>query len=98
MKSVLMLHAYLHHTSHDSVLHDADSIPQTPGKGVHGCDVSDEQVLHVRRLPAHLSVEVQPPRLQAALLDDGLLQRRPSHTVLSSEARPQFLVSAYLHD
>lgn len=48
MKSVLMLHAYLHHTSHDSVLHDADSIPQTPGKGVHGCDVSDEQVLHVR--------------------------------------------------
>lgn len=93
-KTVLVTH--LHHTGHDSVLNNADSIPQTPGKGVHGRDVSNEQVLHVCGLPAHLGVKVQPPRLQAALFDDGLLHTRRRHTdlifmVYANDDEPTFM-------
>lgn len=67
-------HTHLHHTGHDPVLGDARCVPQPSGERVHGSDVSDEQVLQVRGLSAHLGVEVEAPRLQTALFNDGLEQ------------------------
>ena len=66
------LHTYLHHASHEPVLKNADRISESSCEGVHGPDVSDEQVLQVCGLSAHLGVKVQASWLQAALFDDGL--------------------------
>lgn len=65
-------HTYLHHTSNEPILNNANSISESPRKGVHGADVSDEQVLQVCGLSAHLSIKVQASWLKATLFNDGL--------------------------
>lgn len=63
---------YLAHAGDNSFLYDPDRVPQAACEGVHGSDVGYEQVLQVRGLPTHLSIEVQTPRLQTTLLYHSL--------------------------
>ena len=73
---IVTVNKYLQHARDDPVLNNANSIPESSCKGVHGSDVSDEQVLQVCGLPAHFSIKVQASWLQAALFNDGLEEIR----------------------
>jgi len=52
----------------DSILDESSGVAQTASEGVHSADVSDEQILSIRRFPAQFSVEVQTAGLHAVLL------------------------------
>lgn len=67
---------YLQHMRDDPILNNANSISESSCEGVHGSDVSDEQVLQVCGPPAHFSIKVQASWLQATLFNDGLEEIR----------------------
>lgn len=74
VKSYELMHTYLQHASHYSVLHDAYGISKSSCKSIHGSDVSDKQVLEVRGLSAYLCIKVQTSWLQATLFNYSLWQ------------------------